>query len=76
VAPDKRLVIFAGPNGSGKSTITTSDTLHHYGIAADRYINADDIARQLRAEIPTASQEEREHIAFRQARALRATYRE
>ena len=56
----KKLIVFAGPNGSGKSTLTTSETLKHFGIPADRYINADDIARTLRTEIPNASQSEHE----------------
>lgn len=76
MAPQRRLLIFAGPNGSGKSTLTTPNTLRHYDILPGRYINADDIARQLQAQAADALPEEREHIAFRRARALRAEYRQ
>lgn len=70
-----RVLLFAGPNGSGKSSLTTPSTLVHFGIAPERYINADDIARNLAVELPNASQEEREQEAFRRARALRVTLR-
>jgi predicted ABC-type ATPase len=70
------LLLFAGPNGSGKSTVTTPATLARFGIPENRYINADDIARRLVAEQPDTLQEERERIAFRQARDRRRTYRE
>lgn len=71
-----RLLLFAGPNGSGKSTLTTPQTFSHFGIAPDQYINADDIASRLADEMPDVPQVERERIAFRRARALRATLRQ
>lgn len=71
-----RLLLFAGPNGSGKSTLTTPATLRHFGIPAERYINADDIARTLRDELPQMGQEERERLAFRRAREQRQIFRE
>jgi predicted ABC-type ATPase len=70
------LLLFAGPNGSGKSTITTPDTLARFGIPAERYINADNIARQMAMDAPAVPQEERERTAFRLARDLRRAYRE
>jgi len=45
------VMIFAGPNGSGKSTIL-SQSLADAGLAPVAYINADDIAKTLEAEIP------------------------
>lgn len=71
-----RLLVFAGPNGSGKSTITTPENLAAFGVAPDRYINADEIARALLETLPNLTQEEREHIAFRQARDRRKSNRE
>lgn len=66
-----RCVIFAGPNGSGKSTLVHRS----FGDASlnvpQRFINADDIARDL----TTGSQLEKEKAAFRQARQLREEYR-
>jgi predicted ATP-binding protein involved in virulence len=46
-----RLRVFAGPNGSGKSTIihaVKNVTVHDKPIDFGYYINADDIARELR----------------------------
>lgn len=45
------VMIFAGPNGSGKSTIL-SQSLADAGLPPEAYINADDIAKTLEAEIP------------------------
>jgi predicted ABC-type ATPase len=73
---DLRLLIFAGPNGSGKSTFTTPEILDGFGISRDRYINADDITRELSALIPNATQTEKEWAAFYEARKRRQTYRE
>ncbi len=52
-----RLLLFAGPNGSRKSTVTTPARLKEFGVATERYINADDIARMLREEMSDTSQE-------------------
>jgi predicted ABC-type ATPase len=73
---DCRLVIFAGPNGSGKSTITTPDMLVRFGIPEDRYINADEIAREMSRSLPLVTQREREKKAFLYARELRKKYRD
>lgn len=40
------LVVIAGPNGSGKTTLTRR-LRHHTWLHDSRYINADDIAREL-----------------------------
>lgn len=71
------LVVVAGPNGSGKSTLTDRARLARLGVAFPaQYINADDIARQMRDDAPELMQEERERLAFRQARDLRQRLRE
>jgi predicted ABC-type ATPase len=71
-----RLLLFAGPNGSGKSTLTTPATLNAFDIPLNRYINADEIARELARTTPDIPQETREQEAFRRARTLRVAYRE
>ncbi len=71
-----RLLIFAGPNGSGKSTFTTVGVLKGFEIPVDRYINADNITRELSDRMPNATQTEREWAAFYEARNRRETYRE
>lgn len=76
MAISPRLLLFAGPNGSGKSTVTTPQRLTYFGIAPERYINADEIAKALPTEMPDATQEEREREAFRRARTLRSAYRQ
>lgn len=73
---DLRLLIFAGPNGSGKSTFTTPEVLDGFGIDRGRYINADDIARELQGSMPNATQTEKEWAAFYEARQRREVYRE
>jgi predicted ABC-type ATPase len=45
------VLIFAGPNGSGKSTIL-AEILEDSGLPPEAYINADEIAKTLEAEIP------------------------
>jgi predicted ABC-type ATPase len=76
MASKLRLVIFAGPNGSGKSTFTTPAILAGFGISPDRYINADNIARELAEQMPDVTQTEREWAAFYEARNRRQTYRQ
>jgi predicted ABC-type ATPase len=71
-----RLLLFAGPNGSGKSTFTTPKILTDFGISPRRYINADDIARELSEQMPNVTQTESEWAAFYEARHRRQTYRE
>lgn len=71
-----RLLLFAGPNGSGKSTLTTPATLNAFGIPPERYINADEIARELADTMPDMPQEAREREAFLLARQRRTEYRE
>jgi predicted ABC-type ATPase len=71
-----RLLIFAGPNGSGKSTFTTPEVLNGFGINRERYINADDIARELSERMQSATQTEQEWAAFHEARQRRQIYRE
>jgi predicted ABC-type ATPase len=71
-----RLLLFAGPNGSGKSTFTTPENLSAFGIPLDKYINADDIARELLIELPAVTtQNERERKAFEEARNRRQLFR-
>lgn len=72
----RRLLLFAGPNGSGKSTFNTPEILNGFGIPPDRYINADDIARELSAQMSNTTQTEREWAAFYEARNRRQIYRE
>lgn len=47
-----------------------------FGVPSNRYINADDIARQLLVERPDLLPEDREREAFRRARSLRQIYRD
>jgi predicted ABC-type ATPase len=71
-----RLLLFAGPNGSGKSTFTTPKNLSDFRIPLEKYINADDIARELLIELPiVTTQNEREWKAFEEARNRRQIYR-
>ena len=67
-----RAVIVAGPNGSGKSTLTKQLKDDPAFEFPTNYINADDLAREAAA----STQEERERVAFHQARDLRKTYRD
>ena len=66
-----RCAIFAGPNGSGKSTLIREMLSNLVYNIPHRYINADDIAR----DMTTGMQLEKEKSAFRQARQLREVYR-
>ena len=66
-----RCVLFAGPNGSGKSTLMREFFADPSYDTPRRFINADDIARDL----TMGSQLEKEKAAFRQARQLREDYR-
>jgi predicted ABC-type ATPase len=71
------LVIIAGPNGSGKSTLTEPTRLKRLGISfPENYINADEIAKSMHETHSELSQEEREQVAFREARSLRKRFRE
>jgi predicted ABC-type ATPase len=62
------LVFVAGPNGSGKSTFF-AEYVERLGLP---YVNADDIARMLRARSPRASPEAIDRRAFAEAERLRA----
>ena len=66
-----RCVIFAGPNGSGKSSLVRSFFADPLLDVPHRFINADDIARDL----TNGSQLDKEKAAFRQARQLREDFR-
>ena len=67
--PDQPVLVFlAGPNGAGKSTFF-AEYLARLGIP---YINADDIARVLRATDPAASADDIDRRAFQEAERLRA----
>lgn len=61
------LVFLAGPNGAGKSTFF-AEYLQRLGLP---YVNADDIARRLRAADPAASRDAIDRRAFREAERLR-----
>ncbi|KQR35167.1 AAA family ATPase [Deinococcus sp. Leaf326] len=74
-AEQPQLFMFAGPNGSGKSTITTPMLADLPG----EYINADDIARAWRDEIPDPLERNRQaarladrqrQLALREGRSL------
>jgi predicted ABC-type ATPase len=62
------LIFLAGPNGSGKSTFF-AEYLAGLGVP---YVNADDVARMLRAADPAASSDDIDRRAFREAERLRA----
>lgn len=67
--PEQPILVFvAGPNGSGKSTFF-AEYLDRLGLP---YVNADDIARMLRARTPKASAETIDRRAFVEAERLRA----
>jgi predicted ABC-type ATPase len=67
--PDQSVLVFlAGPNGAGKSTFFAA-YLARLGLP---YINADDIARILRAADPAASRDDIDRRAFQEAERLRA----
>jgi predicted ABC-type ATPase len=66
------LVFVAGPNGAGKSTFF-AEYLERLGLP---YVNADDIARGLRAADPGASRDAIDRRAFREAERLRAALME
>jgi predicted ABC-type ATPase len=63
------VLVIAGPNGSGKSTLINLLQNDPTVAFPDNYINADDIARSLAAEIPDL--DERNHAAFLRAEELR-----
>jgi predicted ABC-type ATPase len=62
------LVVVAGPNGAGKSTFIRR-YLHELGLP---YINADHIARILKAGAPNLSRRDLDRRAFDEAERLRA----
>ena len=67
--PEQPILVFvAGPNGSGKSTFF-AEYLDRLGLP---YVNADDIARMLRARTPRASADTVDRRAFSEAERLRA----
>jgi predicted ABC-type ATPase len=67
--PDQPILVFvAGPNGSGKSTFF-AEYLERLGLP---WVNADDIARLLRARTPKASADTIDRKAFAEAERLRA----
>jgi predicted ABC-type ATPase len=67
--PEQPILMFvAGPNGSGKSTFF-AEYLDRLGLP---YVNADDIARMLRARTPRASPDTVDRRAFVEAERLRA----
>jgi predicted ABC-type ATPase len=67
--PDQPVLIFlAGPNGSGKSTFF-AEYLARLGVP---YVNADEIARLLRAAEPAAASGTIDRRAFDEAERLRA----
>ena len=66
--PDGPVLVFlAGPNGAGKSTFF-AEYLQRLGLP---YVNADDLARRMRAADPDASREAIDRRAFRGAEQLR-----
>jgi predicted ABC-type ATPase len=68
VTDDRPVLIFvAGPNGAGKSTFY-AEYLAELGLP---YINADEVARSLRAADARAAQETLDVRAFREAERLR-----
>jgi predicted ABC-type ATPase len=74
VPAEPRAVIIAGPNGSGKTTLTKR--LRPLALPElsfpQSYINADDIAADLR----TSGDPDAEYAAFLEGRRLRQVYRE
>ena len=68
VADGPSLIFVAGPNGSGKSTFF-AEYLRPLGLP---YVNADELARRLRATDPAASPADIDRRAFREAERLRA----
>lgn len=67
--PEQPILVFvAGPNGSGKSTFF-AEYLERLGLP---YVNADDIARMLRARTPKAPPDTIDRRAFAEAERLRA----
>jgi predicted ABC-type ATPase len=66
------LVVVAGPNGAGKTTFVAE----HLAPLGLPYVNADDIARALRAADPGATRDEVDRRAFREAERLRAVLTE
>jgi len=57
------LIFVAGPNGAGKSTFF-AEYLERLGLP---YVNADEVARRVRAAEPAASREDVDRRAFREA---------
>ncbi len=72
--PKPHVVVVAGPNGSGKSTLTAQLRVGSLPSVAfpDAYINADEIAVDLRL----AGTADPEIAAFHEGRRLRQVYRE
>ncbi len=68
VADGPALIFVAGPNGAGKSTFF-AEYLEPLRLP---YVNADEIARRLRASDPEASPADVDRRAFREAERLRA----
>ena len=68
VADGPSLIFVAGPNGAGKSTFF-AEYLQPLGLP---YVNADELARRLRATDPAASPADIDRRAFREAERLRA----
>ncbi len=64
------MIFLAGPNGSGKTTFF-EEYLQGLGLP---YVNADRIARVLRAANPTASSDETDRRAYSEAESLRAAF--
>jgi len=64
------LIFLAGPNGSGKTTFF-EEYLDGLGLP---YVNADRIALALRHADPTASSDDIDRRAFREAERLRAAF--
>jgi predicted ABC-type ATPase len=73
VTEDRPVLIFvAGPNGSGKSTFV-AEYLERLGLP---YVNADDLARRVRAADPDEPGDDIDRRAFREAERLRTALME
>ena len=68
-------LVIAGPNGSGKSTLIRQLQSEPAFPFPDNYINADDIERELAADVAD-TKVKRERLAFREARNRRQQFRE
>jgi predicted ABC-type ATPase len=67
--------VIAGPNGSGKSTLIRQLQSSEEYSFPEKYINADDIERELPPDA-TSTKSEREKLAFQEARRRRKQFRE